>query len=174
MRVMIEQAAEAHYQALRNLFQLYRYDLSPIHQNPPDADGRFDQADLDLRLQQAGVAWFVIRYDATLAGFAAVTRSSRLNQPYDGHAVSEFFVLRALRRKTIGSRAAVLLFDQLPGHWEVATPANNTVATAFWRAVADRYSNGAYQELWLQRDGWRGNIERFSSPGGLPHAAHPA
>jgi predicted acetyltransferase len=166
MQVELQRATEAAQATLRNLFQLYQYDLSVIYQWSPDAYGRFDQADLDARLVQGNDQWFVILAADLPAGFALIDRRSRMHAAFEGWAIAEFFVLRGMRRQGVGSAAARQLFDRFPGAWEVATPASNTVATAFWRAVADRYTAGAYQEIWFQRNGWRGNIERFISPPG--------
>jgi predicted acetyltransferase len=74
-------------------------------------------------------------------------------------------VLRGCRGQGVGTAAAAALFDAFPGRWELATPAANIPATAFWRSVSQHYTGGAYEEVWATYEDWRGTIESFSSPG---------
>jgi predicted acetyltransferase len=56
--------------------------------------------------------------------------------------VAEFFVLRRYRRAGVGRRAALLLWNRLPGKWTVRVVDENASGRAFWRAVvAEAASN---------------------------------
>jgi predicted acetyltransferase len=46
--------------------------------------------------------------------------------------MAEFFVLRGLRRRGIGARAAQLAFQQFPGMWRVRVMKANRDARNFW------------------------------------------
>jgi predicted acetyltransferase len=150
--------------ALANLMQLYHYDLSEVNGADVDEHGRFDSARLDAYWTTADCHPFLIRVDQQLAGFALVHRQSRLHNPFDGHSIAEFFVMRRYRRQGVGRAAAMLLFDRFPGAWEVSSCADNVPGHVFWRGVVDHYTGGHYAETWLQTPTWRGPVESFVAP----------
>jgi predicted acetyltransferase len=164
MQIELHPAAAEDKPALVNLVQLYLHDLGDYGGPAPDAHGRYQVPDLDLYLSRPDRAAFLIHAEGRLAGFALVHQNSRLHGAFEGHVVESLFVLRGLRRRGIGAGAAAMLFERLPGRWEVATPAANIPATAFWRAVSQRYTLGLYEELWYQHNGWRGTVETFAVP----------
>lgn len=153
---------------IANLMQLYLHDLRDFGGPRPDQHGSFPLPPLAHYWSEPHHHAFLIYVDGTLAGFALVSRRSRIHTPFHGHAVADFFVMRGCRGQGVGAAAATRLFDAFPGRWEVATPASNIPATAFWRAVSQRYTGGAYEEVWATLAGWRGTIESFSSPGTHP------
>lgn len=166
MQIALHPVAVPDKPVLDNLMQLYLHDFSEISGADADDRGRFDYPQLDLYWTEAGRHPFAIRADGHPAGFALVNRFSPLQDPFEGHAVAEFFVMRKYRRRGVGRAAAMLLFDHFPGHWEVATAASNIPAQAFWRSTIDTYTSGRYQELWLQDDRWHGPIHQFVAPPG--------
>jgi predicted acetyltransferase len=147
--------------ALANLIQLYYYDLSEFDGADVDEQGCFDHAQLDTDWNAAGNHPFLIRADGRLAGFALVSQQSRLHGAFDGHTVTDFFILRRYRRQGIGRTAATYLFDHFPGRWEVSSSAPNVPGHVFWRGVVDRYTGGHYDEIWLQTASWRGPVQSF-------------
>ncbi|MEN9934978.1 MAG: hypothetical protein RLZZ387_1557 [Chloroflexota bacterium] len=165
MQIELLDASHADQPTLTNLLQLYLYDLRDFGGPPPDAQGRFAPPSLDPYWSAPNHRAFLIRSGGELAGFALICRCSRLHTAFDGHVVAEFFVMRGCRRRGVGSAAAMRLFNMFPGRWEIATPVVNIPATAFWRSVSQRYTGGAYDEVWAQQDGWRGTIESFTAPG---------
>ncbi|GAB4109264.1 MAG: hypothetical protein OHK0022_61780 [Roseiflexaceae bacterium] len=81
-----------------------------------------------------------------VAGFALI----ECRRCEDGacYRIAGFYVARAARRQGLGRAAAEGLFARFPGHWAVSTIAVNVPATAFWRGVVDRYTEGRYTEHW--------------------------
>jgi predicted acetyltransferase len=164
MQIELLPAAAGDRTTLANLMQLYLHDLMDFGGPPPDDQGAFSYPALDAYWSDPDCSPFLIRADGRAAGFALTRRASRIHTPFDGHAIQEFFVLRGCRRQGVGAAAAMQLFDRLPGRWEVSTAAVNIPATAFWRSVSQRYTCGAYEEVFVTRDGWRGVIESFVAP----------
>ena len=164
MQIALLPAAASDRAALANLIQLYLYDFSEITGADVDERGCFAYPLLDSYWTEAERYPFLIRVDGNLAGFALVNRYSRLLNPFDGHAVAEFFVMRKYRRVGIGRAAAIQLFDRFPGRWEVASIATNVPAQAFWRSTIDMYTGGRYHEVWLQDASWRGPVQSFVAP----------
>ncbi|HWQ12441.1 MAG TPA: GNAT family N-acetyltransferase [Roseiflexaceae bacterium] len=164
MQIELLPAAAGDRTTLANLLQLYLYDLLDFGGQLPDERGAFSYPDLDRYWSDPDCHPFLIRADGVLAGFALVHRASRIHNPFDGHAIADFFVLRGCRRQGVGGAAAMQLFDRFPGRWEICTAAANVPATAFWRSVSQRYTCGTYEEVFVTRDGWRGVIESFVAP----------
>jgi predicted acetyltransferase len=121
------------------LMQLYLHDfseyasLSTSHGEVGE-DGRFDHFCLDTYWHEPGRVPLLVRADGRIAGFVLVNQWSALDRPLD-HAIAEFFVLRKYRHARVGTRAAHLVFRQMPGRWEVPVASYNPGALAFWRGV---------------------------------------
>ena len=168
-RVALEEVGADAAPLLRRLVQLYLYDLAAIDGWTIGADGLYgDATRIERFWSEPGRRCFLIRADAALAGFAFVRDEATQAGP-GTHEVSEFFVLRTLRRQGVGTRAATLVFDLAPGQsWEVSQLASNVAAQAFWRAVIDCYTGGEFSEIDDAHDRWgypwRGRVQRFTAP----------
>jgi len=129
---------------LANLLELYCHDLSPYFPVTLGPDGRFGYAYLPRYWKEPGVRFpLFIEADGALAGFALAMRGSPATNDASHLDVAEFFVLRALRKRGIGERAAALLWDALPGHWTVRVARANEGAVRFWERAITRYTGSA-------------------------------
>lgn len=147
MNVEVRSVPREQAHVVKNLMQLYLYEASDLEGageflEEMGADGRYEPFEFDTYWEQPGRYPFLIWADGKLAGFALIAERSE----QDRHAVTEFFVLRVLRRRRIGESAARFLFDHYPGEWEVSELTVNEPAREFWRAVIGRYAGGAYTE----------------------------
>lgn len=145
------------------LLELYVYDFSEILALDVADDGRFRPPSLDAYFADPRCHAFLFRVDGKLAGFALVQQRSRLSGDESVCDVAQFFVLRKYRRHGVGERAAGWLFDRFRGPWEVRQELKNVAATTFWRRVVARYTAGAFDEVILDDDRWRGPVQRFDS-----------
>ena len=143
--VVLEAATAADASVLSNLLELYVHDLSDIFALEIGADGRFGYDKLPLYWSEPDTHFaFLIRYRARLAGFALVTRGSPASDDPEALDLAEFFVLRAYRRSGVGRRAAVLLWNGLPGQWVVRVSEANRSAVPFWEAAVREYTHGVF------------------------------
>ncbi|HEU4326001.1 MAG TPA: GNAT family N-acetyltransferase [Roseiflexaceae bacterium] len=101
----------------------------------------------------------LIYVDGGVAGFALIER--RCCEEEAHYRVAGFYVARSCRRRGLGRAAAEAVFARFPGYWEVATIAVNVPATAFWRGVIDRYTDGCYSERWLHEGSAHWIIQLF-------------
>ncbi len=135
----------AHATRLRHLYQLYLYEFSRFTAGyRVDADGLFDDSDLDDCWTDRHRRIFMIDVDDAPAGFAMLD----LNLP-DATTVnelSEFFILPAYQKRGVGEYVACSLFDRFPNRWELAIVETNTGALHFWRRVLARYTSNRYTE----------------------------
>lgn len=132
---------------LENLLELYIHDLSAIFPVEPGPDGRFGYARLPLYWSDPAARHaFVIESGGRVAGFALATRGSPASDDPTVLDVAEFFVLRGHRRAAVGRRAAMALWDELPGQWIVRVAEANRAGLAFWREVIGEYTAGTFRE----------------------------
>lgn len=142
--VSLEIATPRDAALLANLLELYIHDLSEIFPIEPGPDGRFGYDKLRLYWSEPERRFpFLIRSGSRIAGFALVTRGSPAADDPDTLDVAEFFVLRRYRRSGVGHRAAVKLWDRLPGGWTVRVSEANLRGLPFWSAVTSDYTHGA-------------------------------
>ena len=130
---------------LENLGQLYRYDLSEAYRHVPNRDGTFNNRRLDLFLAGADPAhraWLITAAGA-LCGFVMTSPASD-----GGTSISDFFVVRALRRSGVGREAARQVIAMFPGQWSIGFQTYNPGAERFWSQVA----SDAAGDRWATHD----------------------
>ena len=135
----------SHRAVLENLGQLYRHDLSEAYGHLPNPDGTFNNRRLDLFL--AGIdpalrAW-LITAAGSVCGFV-------MTAPADGGgaSISDFFIVRAIRRCGVGREAVRQVIAMTPGQWRIGFQSYNPGAQRFWRQVA----SDAAGDQWAMED----------------------
>jgi GNAT superfamily N-acetyltransferase len=113
--ISLSAAAEAERVTLENLMQLYIYDWSELRPLDVGGDGRFEADALDSYFEYDWRHPLLLRVDGRLAGFALVSRRSRLTGAAGVFDMAEFFVMRRYRRKGVGLAAAAAAFDRFKG-----------------------------------------------------------
>jgi predicted acetyltransferase/N-acetylglutamate synthase-like GNAT family acetyltransferase len=135
--VRLQPVSEEQRTLLGNLLQLYTHEFSAWRQMELGEDGRYSYRYFDAYFTEPERHAWIIREGKATAGFAMVRECE------DGrHDVSEFFVLRAHRRGGIGRAAAALMFEALPGEWQVRHDLANDEASSFWPAVVEAAAVG--------------------------------
>jgi predicted acetyltransferase len=92
---------------------------------------------------------FLIRAGGRLVGFAIVCGKGRCTRGQDWR-MSDFFIANRYRRQGIGRQAAVDLFDQLRGRWEIGQKPGDSDAQAFWQTVVGEYTRGNFEAVMMQ------------------------
>jgi len=148
-------------EVLRQLMEFYVYDFSEMEDLDVNAHGRFGYKYFDHYWTEADRYPYFILADGKHAGFVLVNKHGILKE--ECFSIAEFFVMRKYRRHGIGETAVREVFDRHRGVWEVGEIKNNVGAQAFWRKVIHRYTDGHYQEHWLDDDRWHGPIQTFNN-----------
>ena len=163
MNVTLHTTQREHSRTLGNLIQLYCYDFSELIDVEMSEEGIFASPSLDAYWTDEWRHAFLIRVDATLAGFALVHERSKLTGASGIFDMAEFFVLRKFRRRGVGGLAAFAAFDKFRGDWEVRERSANANATAFWRRAIGSYTGGNFKEVVWNDATWQGPVQYFSS-----------
>jgi len=164
MDVALIEASPAAEPLLDRLNQLYAYDFSEFMGLDVGEDGRFSGGTPIASCWSH--AWrhaFLIRAEGRIAGFTILDDQSRITGDPHVADVAEFFVMRRFRRQGVGRLAAFQAFSCSP-RWEVRQTAANVTATAFWRRTIDAFTGGAFTEVVIDDERWRGPVQRFDRP----------
>ncbi|SFM14287.1 Predicted acetyltransferase [Paenibacillus sp. 1_12] len=161
MKVILEKVAYEQKSILRQLLELYKYDFSEYELDDVNEQGLYDYKYLDYYWTEDGRHAFFIRVDEKLAGFALVRALGVNAEGEDIHSMAEFFVMKKYRRRGVGNKAAIRLFDLLPGNWKVGQVENNAPSQLFWRKIIAEYTGHSYVEG--RRDDCDGPLQTFKS-----------
>jgi predicted acetyltransferase len=130
-----------HKQVLANLVQFYRYDFSAIRGLELTPHGTYSYLYLDHYFVEPSRQAFFIVVDERLAGFAFARRKEGVNE------LAEFFVMKAFRRRNVGTIAATRLFRKFPGDWSLEFDHNNARAANFWPRVVESVAAGPVERI---------------------------
>ena len=149
--VVLEPATAGDAVLLSNLLELYIHDLSAAFPSVElGSDGRFGYSKLPLYWSEPDRRFpFLIKSESHVVGFALATRGSPASNDPNVFDVAEFFVIRRHRRSGLGRRAAMLLWNRLPGGWIVRVSEGVPAAVLFWRSVVAEFTSGAATEFKL-------------------------
>lgn len=132
---------------LRNLMELYQYDMSEFEDDGEDdvnEYGLFDYKYLDHYWTEEGRYPFFIIQSGKLAGFILVRETADCESPK--FSIAEFFILRKYRGQGIGKKIAHRIFEIYKGDWSVSWLEKNLAAKSFWTKAIVEYTNGNCSE----------------------------
>lgn len=142
------------------MLELYQYELSDMWDQDIDQRGEYGYA-LDRYWSAGQCHAFIATVNGKFAGFALVDAAVKLGDV--GHWMDQFFVLKKYRRAGVGQAMARVVFEALPGAWEVGQMLLNMPARRFWHKVIGEYTAGDFVEHKLQGSGWEGYVQCFRS-----------
>lgn len=144
--LIVRSAKKGEQSIIANLLRLYLHDFSEFERVEIDRSGSFSYPYLDHYWQDPNRYPFLFRLEQDLTGFALLRFNVDPLKGIDFMDLSEFFVLRGLRRTGVGGMAAAKLFDLFPGRWQVRVLLANKAAMSFWRTTIAGYTGDCYQE----------------------------
>ena len=160
----VDEAGPAERDIVRNLLQLYLYDMSEFEPRDLDERGVFSYRYFDAYWAEPDRRVLLVRLGGRPAGFAMLNEHSVLSPARSGvRTVADFFIVRGLRRFGLGTALALETFRRFPGRWEVRERATNLPAIEFWRGVIGEYTGGRFVELDLDDHRWRGPVQTFDN-----------
>ena len=167
MNAEIIPATKRHRRVLRQLFELYAHDFSPMTGSDVNERGTYTEENFLMGWWDEHADEFhpfLLKLDGQWAGFAWVEAGSYIKPDEDRHwLMDEFFIMRKYRGRGMGEWFATQLFERFPGVWEVGEIDANTDAQHFWRKVIGRYTDGQFDEIRVSNNRLHGPVQRFTS-----------
>jgi predicted acetyltransferase len=148
---------------LENLLELYVYDFSESLGLEIGEDGRYGYPHLSLYWSEPERYPFLVRVDRKLAGFVLVRKGESVAGEGMVWDVAEFCVLRAYRRRGVGTRVAHDVWRRFPGRWEVRVMEGNAPAERFWAAAIAKFRGEAVRSARVEKDGRWWQVFKFES-----------
>ena len=161
--IRLEPALPEQSSILANLLELYAHDFSEFHPLDIGPMGRFGYKSLPLYWTEPHRHPFLIRYEGRLAGFALVTRGSKISDNHEVWDMAEFFILRGCRRHRIGTLAAQEVWRRFPGPWEVRVMQSNTSAGLFWNQAISEFIREPNPPVHIMQEGIVWQLYTFES-----------
>jgi predicted acetyltransferase len=163
MQIEIVPAQAEQEPIFANLLELYIHDFSELIDVKLGEDGRFGYADLSSYWSEPNRYPFIIKTDGQLAGFALVRRGSEMSDDSDVWDMTEFFVIRGVRRRGVGMKAAHAIWKQFPGKWEVRVIDRNEKALKFWGCAIKEFLGRAIEPTPFDKDGAGWHVFEFDA-----------
>ncbi len=149
---------------LENLLDLYIHDFSEFHAVALGSDGRFCYPHLGLYWLEPERHPFLARMDGDLAGFVLVRKTAAIDGETAVWDMAEFFVLRGLRRRGMGTELAQAVWALFPGAWQVRVMQSNQRAQLFWARAIAKQVGAPIQPALIEKDGTLWSVFSFESP----------
>lgn len=136
MSLVVTRASIEERPILDRLLQLCIHDYTSHDHFQIGDDGLFEYRWRDLYWSSPSRHPYLLRFEGKLAGFVFV-RSREEDEVTEWQwQIAEFFILRALRKRKIGSMSAHAILLSRAGMWEVSYDVSNVAARRFWTSVA--------------------------------------
>jgi predicted acetyltransferase len=164
VKIEVVPATKEQAPIVANLLQLYAHDFSEFHDVEIGEDGRFVYNDLPLYWSEPGRHPFLVWVDDKLAGFVFVKKGSEVSGNGNVWDMAEFFVLRAYRRRGVGTRLGHEVWRQFPGAWEVRVMESNVAALNFWPQAISKFTGENIEAVSFEK-GAPARMFRFEAPG---------
>ncbi|NMO97692.1 GNAT family N-acetyltransferase [Paenibacillus lemnae] len=161
--VDIVRVEETQKSVLRQLIELYEYDFSEFNDRDVNDYGLYDYKYFDYYWTEQDRHPYFIKVENKYAGFILINNYCYLQQGAKAKSIAEFFVMRKYRRRGVGQKAAVKIFDMHQGDWEVLQHGNNEGSKFFWKKVIEEYTDGAFELLEVDTEFWKGQGYIFNN-----------
>lgn len=172
-RIELVRATLEQQPIVANLMELYAYDFSEFYPIEVGPDGRFGYKDLALYWSEADRQPFLIQVDDRWAGFVLI-RKIQVEGDESVWDVAEFFVLRAYRRRSVGTVVAHELWRRWPGRWQVRVMQANEAGCRFWEKTVRTFGGDAVRLGQLEKGGVNWRLFTFEAKPGVSLSPAPA
>jgi predicted acetyltransferase len=132
MKLEIIKATLDQKPVLANLLELYSYEFSEFHDFDVGSDGLYGYNYLSLYWTEVSRSPYLIYVEDGLAGFALVKKGCSISGNLEAWDMAEFFVMKKYKRQGVGTAAALKIWQQLKGNWQIRVSVKNQVACLFW------------------------------------------
>ncbi len=161
MNIEIEKIPYDKKLILNNLMELYNYDFSEFEDEDVNDFGLYGYQYIDHYWTEEGRYPYIIKVDDKIAGFVLIRTTGINEYGIKQYSITEFFVMKKYRKKSVGKKVAIEIFESFKGEWTVSQIEENMPAQMFWRKIINEYTQGNYREI--REDGCGGPKQIFKS-----------
>lgn len=140
MQVEIIKATIEQKPLLANLLELYAYDFTEFCNFDIGDDGFYGYERLPLYWTEATRFPYLIYVDKKIAGFVLVQKGSPISDNKTVWDISEFFIMKKYKRYGIGTAAALKVWEQFKGSWQIRVLVSNHIACLFWLQAIKKFT----------------------------------
>jgi predicted acetyltransferase len=124
---------------LANLLELYAYDLTELWSFDIGDDGFYGYESLPLYWTESTRFPYLIYVNKKIAGFVLVQKGSPISNDTEVWDMAEFFVIKIYKRQGVGTAAALKVWEQFKGPWQVRVLVDNSFACQFWLQAIQKF-----------------------------------
>jgi predicted acetyltransferase len=166
MIIKLTRVKSSEEQILRNLLEIYAYELSQYTYIDVNDCGLFEVYKVLYRhihkirniynYDAHGIAYFV-KVDNKLAGFVIINNHfDHINHCWSSKeefykeryfVIREFFIMHKYRRLGIGTYAVKYIFDKYKGRWSLSYYSKNKRAKIFWNKIINEHCKNGEKKL---------------------------
>lgn len=163
MQIEIVKATIEQKPLLANLLELYAYDFTEFCDVDIGDNGLYGYEHVHLYWTDSTRFPYLIYVEKKIAGFILVQKGSSLLKDKTVWDISEFFIMKKYKRHGIGTAAALKIWEQFRGPWQVRVLISNRPACSFWLQTIKKFISvtPAKTEAMIKGKSWI--IYRFES-----------
>jgi predicted acetyltransferase len=156
MQVEVVKATIEQKPVLANLLELYAYDFTEFCDFDIGDDGFYGYEHLPLYWTEPTRFPYLIYVDKKIAGFILVKKGSPISDDMTVWDISEFFVMKKYKRHGVGTAAALKIWEQFKGQWQVRVLVGNHIACSFWLQAIKKFTSvtPAKTEATIKGEDW--------------------
>ena len=125
---------------LANLLELYAYDFTEFYDLDIGDNGFYGYESLPLYWTDPDRFPYLIYISNQLAGFLLVQKGPAVSDNTEVYDISEFFIMRKYKRRGAGTCAALKVWEQFKGEWQVRVLLDNERACIFWPQAIKKFT----------------------------------
>ena len=141
MQVEVVKAGLEQKPLLANLLELYAYDFTEFCDFDIGDNGFYGYDCLPLYWTELTRFPYLIYVDKKIAGFVLVQKGSPISHDTTVWDISEFFIMKKYKRHGVDTVAALKVWGQLKGPWEVRVLVGNHIACSFWPQAIKKFTS---------------------------------
>jgi predicted acetyltransferase len=156
MQVKVIKATIDQKPLLANLLELYTYDFTESCDFDVGDDGLYGYKYLPLYWVELTRFPYIIHVNQKIAGFILLQKGSPISDNTMVWDISEFFVMKKYKRHGVGTIAALKIWEQFQGPWQVRVLVRNHIACLFWLQTIKKFISisPVKTELTIKGEDW--------------------
>jgi predicted acetyltransferase len=141
---------------LANLLELYTYDFTSFCDFDISDNGLYGYEHLHLYWKEPTRLPYIIYVDKKIAGFILIQKTPSISDNTTVWDITEFFIMKKYKRHGIGTMAAIKIWTQFKGPWQIRVLTNNSIACLFWQQSIQKFisKEASKIDITINKEDW--------------------